>query len=163
MRIDLKPVERTCGPCTLCCKVLRIPELEKPQNAWCRHAKKGRGCGIYEARPESCRSFSCLWLDGLAPEWARPDLVHGVMTATTDGAQLVLHEDPGFRGAAREKLKEVIDRFVADGKHYVAVVSGDRRTLIATPELLNDSKFEQLLDGTYRVTTQEETPHDARP
>ncbi len=48
-----------------------IVELEKPRGAWCNHAVPGRGCAIYEQRPDSCRVFSCLWLldPALGEEW----------------------------------------------------------------------------------------------
>ena len=44
-------VERTCGDCTLCCKVMAIEELAKPVGTWCPHCKPGRGCRIYPDRP----------------------------------------------------------------------------------------------------------------
>lgn len=58
-----------------------IPELDKPLNAWCRHATLeggAGGCGIYRSRPGVCRSFRCGWLDGLGGEQDRPDRL-GVM------------------------------------------------------------------------------------
>ena len=129
MIIQLKPVAapRICGPCTLCCKVLAIPELEKPSNRWCQHAARPQGCRIYSERPESCREFQCLWLQGLAPDWARPDKVHGVLRPTTDGEHLILHEDPGYRGTARRLLREFLDRFTDDGKRFVVFVCGEER------------------------------------
>jgi hypothetical protein len=62
---------RSCGACTLCCKVLAIDELHKPHGEWCPHAKPGRGCGIYTERPGSCREFHCGWLvsEGLSEAW----------------------------------------------------------------------------------------------
>jgi len=53
---------RTCGTCTLCCKVLRIVELDKEHSVWCRHARPGKGCAIYADRPRSCRNFVCGYL-----------------------------------------------------------------------------------------------------
>src|SRR5262249_13439594 len=54
---------RACGSCSLCCKVLDIPDLAKPQNKWCQHCKPGRGgCAIYNERPDVCKAFACLWL-----------------------------------------------------------------------------------------------------
>lgn len=62
---------RSCGTCTLCCKVLAIEELNKPHGVWCPHAKPGRGCAIYSDRPGACREFICGYLvsEGLSPEW----------------------------------------------------------------------------------------------
>lgn len=53
---------RTCGDCSLCCNLLGVPELAKPVCKWCKHVKKGIGCGIYEDRPTCCREFSCDWI-----------------------------------------------------------------------------------------------------
>ena len=65
--------ERTCGTCSLCCKLPYIPELNKSIDSWCRHARPGvSGCSIYPERPASCRSFACGWLLGareLGDEW----------------------------------------------------------------------------------------------
>lgn len=34
---------RTCGSCTLCCKVMAITALKKPMNKWCEFCDKGTG------------------------------------------------------------------------------------------------------------------------
>jgi hypothetical protein len=63
---------RSCGDCSLCCKLMTIDELDKPANQWCKHCKPGRGgCTIYEARPNVCRGFACGWLvsDAYSDEW----------------------------------------------------------------------------------------------
>jgi hypothetical protein len=47
----------------MCCKIPPIPELDKPENAWCRHCRPGKGgCTAYETRPDVCRKFACGWL-----------------------------------------------------------------------------------------------------
>jgi hypothetical protein len=53
---------RVCGECSLCCKLMSIPELHKPEAHWCTHCKPGHGCSIYQQRPGSCRDFGCKWL-----------------------------------------------------------------------------------------------------
>ena len=67
--------ERACGTCTMCCKVYRIPILNKQEGKWCAHCAIGSGCRIYEDRPEQCRSFVCLWLQDVTmpPEW-KPEI-----------------------------------------------------------------------------------------
>ena len=52
---------RACGACSLCCKVMGVPEV-KERHDWCPHADPGHGCKIYEERPAPCRTFSCRWL-----------------------------------------------------------------------------------------------------
>ena len=56
---------RSCGDCSMCCKLLKIEEdeINKPANQWCKHCRPGAGCTIYNDRPLVCRAF-CLWLVG---------------------------------------------------------------------------------------------------
>jgi len=65
---------KNCGECGLCCKLIGVESIGKPQFTWCRHFKRSVGCGIYEDRPHDCRAFICYWLHvpNLGDEW-RPD------------------------------------------------------------------------------------------
>lgn len=65
--------ERTCGGCTACCKTHKIPEIFKPARTWCVECQIGKGCAIYEARPDPCRTFRCQWLLGGGTDADRPD------------------------------------------------------------------------------------------
>jgi len=67
--------KRTCDGCTVCCYVGGIPELGKPGHTVCPHAC-ARGCDIYgtPAKPATCETFSCAWLNGIGREEDRPDL-----------------------------------------------------------------------------------------
>ena len=71
---------RSCGECSLCCKVLAIKELEKPDQEWCKHVIKKKGCAIYADRPQVCKDFMCLWLDEKSkfPDSYRPDKIGAV-------------------------------------------------------------------------------------
>jgi hypothetical protein len=63
---------RSCGHCSLCCKLLGVIELAKPANVWCPHCKPGKGgCGIYSVRPQICRTYACGWLmsETVGEEW----------------------------------------------------------------------------------------------
>jgi hypothetical protein len=53
-----------CGGCTLCCKMVRVEEIEKPAGEWCSHCSLGKGCQIYDTRPTECKTWDCLWLQG---------------------------------------------------------------------------------------------------
>ena len=92
---------KDCGECSLCCKLMAIPELKKPKGVWCAHVVKKRGCGIYADRPPSCRAFQCLWLADprLPPEW-KPAKSKFVMAGRREG-ELVVHVDANFPGAWR--------------------------------------------------------------
>lgn len=59
---DMLVKDRECGDCNICCTYLRIDELpvKKPQDVACSHLCE-KGCGIYETRPNVCRSWYCGW------------------------------------------------------------------------------------------------------
>ncbi len=54
---------RICGDCNLCCKIPGVAAVGKKNLTWCPHCDIGKGCRIYDTRPEECRDFRCLWLD----------------------------------------------------------------------------------------------------
>jgi hypothetical protein len=67
---------RECSACTVCCKIVPIHtnELKKTANVLCQHCDEGRGCRVYQARPEVCRGFYCEWrLNPHIPGTWRPD------------------------------------------------------------------------------------------
>ena len=125
---------RVCGGCTLCCKVLSVPAVPSPKDEWCCHAHKHTGCAIYPTRPDACRTFTCLWLDGHLPEWARPDKIHGVVTATD--MRLQITEDPGWPGDASRHLEPLLTEVYRDGR-YVAIVCGETWRLRGTRDALD--------------------------
>lgn len=81
-RDDAGAIERSCGDCRLCCRLLRVEShdegFDKPQGRWCEHAGDG-GCAIYPDRPKPCRTFRCAWYSGAFDERDRPDRVHLVV------------------------------------------------------------------------------------
>lgn len=85
--------QRQCGDCSLCCKLLEIPELNKPKDAWCPNFQSGAGCGIYAERPHSCRTFVCRWLadPGIGPEW-KPNRCKMMLDAKP--GLFIVHVDP---------------------------------------------------------------------
>jgi hypothetical protein len=91
---------RSCGTCSLCCKVVSIPLFGKPAGTWCSHSRPGKGCGIHASRPFVCRGAFCEWMisKGLGPEW-KPDVAKFALFVREDGHHLTAHVDPGFAGA----------------------------------------------------------------
>jgi hypothetical protein len=66
---------RSCGPCTQCCTTMAVGELNKPEHVACNQLGACGGCAVYDTRPDSCRAFRCMWLDGnITDESMRPDL-----------------------------------------------------------------------------------------
>lgn len=124
---------RSCGSCTLCCRLPEIEALSKPANAMCANCIAGHGCAIYADRPSLCRDFHCLWItdDRLAAEW-NPE--HSHMMLYEQGPQLTVLVDPDFpqvweQEPYRTKLTEWAGQAGAQGR-YVIVFVGDRVTKI---------------------------------
>jgi hypothetical protein len=81
-----------------------ITALNKPRGVWCPHCRQSSGCQIYEARPEECRTFDCLWLiePKLGPEW-KPSKSRLVITTARDGNGVEIRCDPGYPAAWRKE------------------------------------------------------------
>jgi hypothetical protein len=128
---------RSCGECTLCCKVMAIEELAKPAGSWCQHCGPGRGCRIYDERPLECRHFDCLWLtdERFGPHW-KPSKSKLVLTASEDG--LEIRCDPGFPDAwRREPLRGEIQNLATSGEQHdvtVLVIVGSRMILVTSQQ-----------------------------
>lgn len=126
---------RSCDSCTLCCKVLGIEALQKPQGAWCPHCDVGRACRIYETRPEECRTFDCLWLhrENLGPEW-RPDRAKFVLAVSSDNAVLLVFPDPGAPDAWKRQPYHAVlrdwSKAANAAKRQIVVMIGERATVI---------------------------------
>lgn len=133
-KIDAKVVPgRACGSCTLCCKVVAIPELAKAAGQWCRHCRPGRGCGIHPHRPIVCRGAYCEWMisPGLGPEW-KPERAKFALFRSNGGRRLTAHVDPGYPAAwRRSPYYENIKAWAADAAakrpdmHMVDVMIGE--------------------------------------
>lgn len=81
---------RSCGECAACCSVLEVTELAKPAHTLCRFG--GGPCAAYDARPPSCRTFRCLWLEGAVPgDENRPDRV-GLLLHLREGPVILAVE-----------------------------------------------------------------------
>ena len=126
---------RECGSCTLCCKVFRIPEVDKQAGQWCRHVLQGRGCGIRETRPDVCRNFFCYWMQNgtLGPDW-KPDRSKFVLYREMAGKRLGVALDPSAPAAwRREPYYSQFKRWAAQGaaqNHQIIVFHGMRATAV---------------------------------
>jgi uncharacterized protein len=93
-----RELERTCGDCSMCCYLFRIPELKKPANKWCQHCKSGKGCGIYGRHPPTCKDYICLWLvdTDFGDEWFPATSKIVIHYPTEDLAILQFCVDPRY-------------------------------------------------------------------
>jgi hypothetical protein len=127
---------RQCGDCSLCCKVLGIPELDKPKDQWCPNFLAGTGCRIYTDRPPSCRDFVCRWLTdpAMGPEW-KPNVCKLVIDSRP--GLFVVHVDPAVtRPWGAEPYLSALKRLSAQGltKGVVVMAIERRRTIVILPD-----------------------------
>jgi hypothetical protein len=72
---------RPCDGCTQCCSWLsgQVQGHYFGNGVSCTFLK-GNGCGIYDTRPDGCRSFQCHWKTELSiPDWLKPSQVNVIM------------------------------------------------------------------------------------
>jgi hypothetical protein len=109
---------RSCGECSLCCKLIRVDAFAKPPGAWCTHCVPGRfGCRIYDSRPGECRDFYCAWMVSptLGDEW-RPSKCKIVLRVESDGKLIAAHVDPSDpRAWRREPYFQTLKRLAMKG------------------------------------------------
>lgn len=161
-KLDKPAPGRSCGSCTMCCKVHGIAEIAKPIGKWCPHCEIGKSCRIYDTRPQECRTFHCLWLadERTADHW-RPDRSKIVITPGWNENSLELRCDPGHPGAWRKEpyYSEIMQMAArartVDGTVIVAV--NENCTFVA-PEgefplgkVDPDHRFVQQFQGTRLV------------
>ncbi len=126
---------RSCGTCTMCCKVFRIPETGSPPGHWCRHVVQGRGCGIHPTRPEACRTFFCHYLrnGNLGPDW-KPERAKFVLYTELGGRRMVVATDLAAPSAwRRAPYYAQFKRWAAAGAradHQLLVFNGTRATAV---------------------------------
>lgn len=155
---------RSCGTCTLCCKILRIDAFRKPQGIWCAKCRPGKGCSIYAGRPEECRSFLCgfLQLEELGEEW-RPSHSKIVLVSELGGMRLAAHLDPGNPTAWKsEPFYSQLKRWShaaasSMGQIVVQIVS---RAIVILP--FEDVDLGPVGDDERVVTVERKTPTGTR-
>lgn len=119
---------RSCGTCTLCCRLPDIDALDKPANDWCTHCTAARGCAIYDRRPQVCRDFLCLWMidDTLGEDW---EPARCNMMIYRQGTQVTVLVDPDHPMAWRqEPYRSALTTWAqeAEGEGgYIIVFVGD--------------------------------------
>jgi hypothetical protein len=94
---------RGCNGCTLCCKVLRVAELDKPKGEYCRHCAAGAGCTIYETRFDVCRAFHCGYLTTpeIGEHW-HPAVSHMIVVPELGGERISVNVDTDWPEIWRE-------------------------------------------------------------
>ena len=146
-----------CGTCTECCYYMEVSDIRKPVCHDCQHLQpvefvnvptgtnigKFKGCSIYEARPQPCRDFECLWLqsqskDKPMPRKLRPDTCGVMFVATTRGNTIAAHSRHPAALGAGERLRNFVYGMLKGGVDIVHIC-GSKRTLMSwKPKRLNE-------------------------
>jgi len=134
--------QRSCGGCSLCCKLIAVRELKKEPGVWCVHARPG--CRIYgkPERPAGCGVFTCAWLERdpattsgklALPDHLRPDRCHVVLTGLVGADGIAAHVDPSYPLAWREgDIGRLLQDAVGDGVKVLVIVGPRRHAFNAT-------------------------------
>ena len=88
-------MNRQCGDCQLCCRLLPVKALNKPQNTRCKAQSHGKGCKIYRTKemPIECRAWNCRWLTlDDTGDLSRPDHVGYVIDVMPDFVKITDNE-----------------------------------------------------------------------
>lgn len=133
---------RSCGDCTLCCKLLGVRALDKQPFVYCSHCTVGTGCRVYQARPEECKDFNCMWLQEKIDEELKPNNCHVVLANLQDdlvklGIELedqrrvvVVYVDSDYPEAHKQgKMKDQLNQYLKDGIELV-IVEKDKKMLM---------------------------------
>jgi hypothetical protein len=156
---------KSCGSCSLCCKVLAVDQLKKPMGAWCPHHGAGAGCTIHATRPHACRTFDCVWLmDPEMPQRFRPDRTKVVLDQDAAGRRLIARCDPANpRAWRRDPIYAALKGYAADswGSGRIVLAVAGRRVWVITPtsdldigelDPHSELKVTERPDGTVEVT-----------
>jgi hypothetical protein len=116
--------QNACGGCTACCYAIGVEELGKPYFQHCKH-QKASSCKIHETKPESCRKYRCLYLQGEFGQNldTRPDNLGFVFQCYqqdgTDGEKKMVLEIIEIEDAPRAKwhqMSEIFSRILGSYK-----------------------------------------------
>jgi hypothetical protein len=156
-------MNRKCGDCTLCCKLVPVPNLGKPAHTRCKH-QSHKGCKVYSRLAlisPPCHLWACQWLRNPdAGELHRPDRAHYVIDImpdfvgiqdeatgkTTDMPAMQIWADPDHPNAWREDkaLRRYIER-AAEKDGVLAIIRLDTSHGIALipPCFCNDGQWHE--------------------
>lgn len=124
---------KDCGECSLCCKFLEIPTLQKKADVWCRHCELGtyHACNIHEDRPEDCVNFHCFWRAESWPEWLRPDRCKVLFEALPGIYTVMVSTDKSRPDTWKKKeVVEVILKLKSKGRPVIVRTKNDTEFFI---------------------------------
>jgi uncharacterized protein len=133
---------RTCSGCTLCCSLLGIVELKKPVFTICKHCVIGKGCKIYEVRPQTCAVFYCSYrISADLPEYWNPKIcgmvLHRDANSGTDIISIICSNSAKHRWKQEPYWNDIkkiaADVHIRQGA-YVRILRKGQPVLIINPK-----------------------------
>lgn len=151
---------KPCGECSLCCKLIEVPNLA-PAGEWCPHCEPGRkegGCTIHENRPEYCKGFHCFWRAESWPDKYRPDKCHVIFEALPGVYTILISVDPikpdawknviGVIEKLRKKGRPLVLKTINDSKMFIPDGWNQQDVLREIKQVM-DLKKEWINDGSF--------------
>ena len=128
---------RSCEGCTLCCKLVGVPEIGLPPGQWCEDCDVGNGCKIYDDRPKPCQGFYCAYLLIPIPECWAPTRAKMVIAPEPVNNRMAIYVDNGAEGKWRREPYHRDVEFLAnrcaenqellivrEGKNHIVIFPG---------------------------------------
>lgn len=148
-----------CQDCTGCCTVFEVKDVSKAFGEPCKylgHTLFGKGCTIYEERPDACRHYICLWLDSqrrpevaTMPESMKPEACKVVLGWPwgEDRETLFVYPYPGHDNAwQRPPISLYLRSILAKGAKVVVVVRDKRIAIKGDIAFVgSEAEFAELL------------------
>ena len=162
LNLHFADTTRQCGGCTLCCKLLPVPQLDKAAGKRCQHQRYGKGCAVYHRKgfPPSCALWNCRWLvNDDTSDLRRPDRSHYVIDIMPDFVTLRDDEagtrkevevvqiwvDPDYPDAHRDPaLRAYLMRRAAEGKAGIVRWDNQRAMVIFAPPLSENREWNEV-------------------
>jgi len=156
---------RNCGGCTLCCKLLTVPAIDKPGGQWCQHCAPGKGCNIYRDRPEVCRTWNCGWQiwRWLGEEWyplQSKMLINPNLSLDPDHSAIDIHVDPAYRNQWRKpeylsQLRLLARRGLEEELKFRVIINIDglRKWIVLPDNEVEFNRFQNLAKEVERRAT----------
>ena len=162
---------RTCGGCTLCCRLLPVHHDGDMPGGWhkaagerCRHQRTGKGCAVYRKAgfPTACVYWNCRWLTGIdTAELRRPDRAHYVLDVVPDYVTLSADDltptkievvqvwcDPKYPDAHKDPaLRAYLARRGEEGVAALIRYSSGDAFFLCPPAMSSDGQWHERHDG----------------
>ena len=146
--------ERQCGSCTLCCKMLYVPDYDSKIGEYCKHCLPNTGCSIHETKKEICRTFDCLWIkQPQIPDSYRPDKCHVLFEMVPHSLVYWGHIDPEHGDADKTDHIQQIIKKINQAGHAVVMSNGG----FYLPDGMSQRQLMNDLNHAYRENSKQGT------